>query len=901
MRDGMALPPRLVLVDGSAMLFRAYFAIEGNLRTSGGLPTNAIYGFALMFRKLFSGRKPELGAVIFDAPGRTFRDEKYPEYKATRETPPDDLLEQRAWIDRLVEAHGFPLIRVAGYEADDVIGTFTTRAVGRGMEVLIVSADKDFVQLLGPSVRMFDPFRDVTYDVSLAKKKWGVEPARFVDLLALMGDKIDNIPGVPGIGQKGASELLDRYDTLEGVLANVHELKGRQRSALEAHADSARISRELALIDTKVPLPVALDDLALPPLDEALLNAIYLELEFYSLLTEEQRSAAEEGAAGEDTRVLSEEAISAWLNEAAGPVAIEPVFDPPAVAPLALTGLALAREPGRAVYVDLRAAIPKALAAWLEDPAREKIAHEAKLLFVLLGGPRGVVPSSAERPRGDSKPAGIEVTSIRFDVELASFLVDPEKLIPHRLEQISREYLQRPLPPAKRVLGSGKKVRRFRELLPEQAASWAGRRASTVLEVWPKLEAALEREGQTRQLEEVDLPLSRVLARMERVGIGVDAEELARAESEFLARLDVLEREIFDLSGREFNVRSTKQLAEVLFETLKLPVVKRTKTGYSTDAEVLERLAPKHPVPEKILEHRRLEKLVNTYTRVLQEAVRKDTGRVHATFQQTVGVTGRLISTDPDLQRTPIKTPEGERIRHAFVAAPGKLLVSADWSQIELRLLAHVSEDPRLIESFRAQRDVHAGTASELFGIPIDAVTKEQRRVGKTVNFATVYGQGATALGQILGIPRKEAQAYIEGYFRAHAGVRAWLDRTIERARETGFVETLTGRRRYIPELSSNAFLQRAAGERIAANTPIQGSAADICKAAMLRIDEELRSRGLESQMILQIHDELLFECPKAEVSAVEALARRHMESVVALAVPLVCEVGRGRTWAEAH
>jgi DNA polymerase-1 len=885
----MAAAPRLVLVDGSAMFFRAYYAMPGNLRSSAGLPTNAVFGFATMFRKLFAGKTPERGAVVFDAPGPTFRDERYPDYKANRETPPDDLSVQRPWVDRLVEAHGFPILRVPGYEADDVIGTLATKAAKKGFEVVIVSADKDFVQLLGPSVRMFDPFpgaggaAGLMYDVERAVKKWGVQPEKFVDLLALTGDKIDNIPGVPGIGKKGAAELLETYGDLEGILAHVHELKGRQKSALEAHAEDARISRELATIDRRVPLPVQLDDLELPPLDEAALNALYTELEFYSLLTEAQVSAAEEKAATEDTEVLDPADVGAWLEAAEGVVALEPIFDGNPAAPGALVGLALAREAGRAVYLDLRAGLPSGLARWLEDPARAKVAHAAKLTrLLLLGG-------------------AVEARGFEGDTQLASFLVDPVKLIPHRLDQISKEYLQRPLPPEKRVRGSGKSEKTFRALDPEAVGPWAGRRAVAVFEAWPKLAEALEAEGQMGQLRDVDLPLSALLARVEKTGILVSSSELEAIEGEFEGRLAELEGEIHGLAGKVFNIGSTKQLAEVLFEDLGLPVVKRTKTGYSTNAEVLERLAPKHPIAEKLLEHRKLAKLINTYTRVLQDAILPSTGRVHATFQQTVGVTGRLISTDPDLQRTPIKTPEGERIRQAFVVPEGMKMVSADWSQIELRLLAHVSEDPLLLESFRDGLDVHTRTASQLFGVELDEVTRDQRRIGKTVNFATVYGQGATALGQILGIPRKEAQSYIDEYFRAYAGVRRWLDATIEKARETGYVETLNGRRRYIPELSSNAFMERSAGERIAANTPIQGSAADICKAAMLAIDAEMRSRPLASRMVCQIHDELLFECPEAEVDAVGELAKRHMESVVKLRVPLVTEVGVGRTWAEAH
>ncbi len=864
---------RLVLVDGSAMLFRAYYAIPGNLRTSTGQPTNVVYGFATMFRKLFSGRPPDLGAVVFDAPGKSFRAARFEGYKRSREAAPEDLVAQRELVDRLVECQGFPVLRCPGYEADDVIGTLTVAAVAEGIEVSIVSSDKDFVQVLGPTVRMFDAMRDITYDVALAEKKWGVKPERFVDLLALTGDTSDDIPGVPGIGKKTASALLDRYGDLEGVLAHTAELPPRQRAALETHREQARLSKELATFDTQVPLPLGLRDLVLPPPEPERLNEFYLELEFHSLLTETETETPSTPVA-----VLGPDSLGPWLDAAAH-VALFPVIDPPAVAPGAWVGLGLARGDEELGYADVRRGVPEPLSAFLTDPSRPKWAHEAKALWVLIPSLDGVA----------------------FDTQLASFLIDPNRLLPHRLDQLSKAYLQTPLPPAKRLQGSGQKERRFAELEPEAVADWAGKRAGAVFSMVPKLVEALSAANLSAQLRDVDLPLSAVLARMERAGVPVAPDELETAERDFEKRLTELEAEIHELAGRPFHIGSPKQLAEVLFVELKLPVVKRTKTGHSTDAEVLERLAPKHPIARALLEHRKLSKLVTTYTRVLRAAIRPDTGRVHATLQQTAGVTGRLISTDPDLQRTPIKSPEGERVRRAFVAPTGRLLVSADYSQIELRLLAHLSEDPALLDAFAAGADVHKRTAAALFSVTVDEVTPEQRRIGKTVNFATIYGQGATALGQILGVPRAEAKRYIDGYFAAHAGVRRWLDGTIAEAQKTGYVTTLDGRRRHIPELSSHAALERAAGERIAANTPIQGSAADLCKRAMLEVDRRLPAVAPGAQMILQIHDELLFCAPEAEAEAVAALARETMAGVAALRVPLVVEVGIGPTWAEAH
>ena len=878
---------RVILIDGSSMIFRAFYAIPGNFSTKDGLPTNATYGFALMFNKLMAGRTPDYGAVIFDAPGGSFRDEKYPAYKAQRPRMASELVAQLAWIDRLVEANRYPMFRVPGYEADDVIGTLSVQATEAGHEVIIVSADKDFAQLIGDDVRMFDAIRDVTYDVELVRKKWGVKPEQFVDLLALMGDKIDNIPGVAGIGQKGAATLLETYGSLAGVLDNVDSLKGRQKTALTTHRGDALLSRELATIDCQVPLPMSLADLKHTPPDTAELNALYRRLEFFSLLSEDVRAAqadTEQGAA--DYRTLIEPEDVARALDSLGrdrPVAVMPIYDLPHVVRGDWVGVALSDQPRSAVYVPLSEATWPAVAALLADPTKAKVAHGIKALYILIHRRGGVLSGAAG------------------DTQLGSFLVDPGGLMPHRLEQVVKAYLQRTIRAAKSLTGSGQSERAFSAVDPAEVGQFACHLADAVGEVWPKVAERLAEEGQMAQLMEQDLPLAELLGRMELHGIKVDQANLAAMGIEFAERLAGYESRIYALAGREFNIASTKQLGAVLFDELKLPVIKRTKTGYSTNVEVLERLAPKHEIAAEIIGHRKLAKLINTYTDVLQRAVNPDTGRIHASFQQTVGVTGRLITTDPDLQRTPVKTPEGRRIREAFVAEPGHQLISADWSQIELRLLAHFSGDPVLVEAFTEGLDVHRRTASELFGCELAAVTKAQRDIGKTVNFATIYGQGATALGQILGIAKKDAQRYIEDYFKTYAEVVRWRDDTIARAHADGYVQTLFGRRRYIAELSSNSFMTRQAGERMAVNTPIQGSAADICKAAMMAIDSSMRGAALEAKMLLQVHDELVLEAPEAEVDRVCALVRTHMEGVHPLRVPLVVDVGVGRSWGEAH
>lgn len=847
---------RLVLVDGTGLIFRAYFALPSNLTTKEGLHTNAIYGFSTMFSKLLQRRSVDYGAVVFDPPGGSFRQQEFQDYKAQRPEVSDDLVEQLPWIDKVVEAYRFPILRIPGFEADDVIGTLARMGQEAGQEVWIVSSDKDFAQLVSDSVKMWETFRDVVYDRELVFKKWGVYPEQFVDFLALTGDKVDNIPGVPGIGAKGAQQLLAQFSNLQAMLEA--EIPGKNGRLLKEHREQALLSQRLATIERRVPLDLTLEQLRLQPPDPEDLNGLHRQLEFYSLLKDgarnQQAQAEQEQLGGVD--------YSDWDGDLPGAAEVAVELRWKGLPHQAeLQGLALCWGAGRACWVSPQQ-IPQ-LADWLADPGRPKIVHDLRAQMVVLWK-YGYTLEGAE------------------DTKLMSFLCEPTKVIPHDLSGVAKEYLQRTL--------AGEDIRLT-----------TCQRADFIYQLYPRLLEGLRSLDLEGVYRELDLPLAPVLAHMQRDGVMVDPEDLQHLGGEFRERLAAIEDKVQQLAGHPFNLGSPKQLATVLFEELKLPVVKKTKTGYSTDAEVLEKLADKHPIAQELLEHRKLAKLINTYTDVLGQALDPVSGRIHASLQQTHSATGRLISTDPDLQRTPIRTPEGVRIRKTFVAPAGKKLISADWSQIELRVLAHMSQDPLLVDAFLNDQDVHRRTAAQLFHVTESEVSPGQREVAKTVNFATIYGQGATALAQIVRVPRKTAQEYIDQYFKTYAGVREWLDHTIAEAHQRGYVTTLLGRRRWIPELSSRNVMERQAGERIAANTPIQGTAADLCKMAMVNISRELRQRGLQCRMVMQIHDELVFECDSDQVELCSQLIRRHMQEVVPLKVPLKVNLGVGRSWAEAH
>ncbi|MBX2796927.1 MAG: DNA polymerase I [Myxococcales bacterium] len=884
----------MVLVDGTGLLYRAFHAIPSNLKTTAGLPTNAAFGFAKMFRKVLSGRTPAYGAVVFDAPGKTFRAEAFEGYKAGRPPMPEALQEQLPHVDRLVAAHNFPAVRVPGVEADDVLATLCQLALDAGHEVWIVSGDKDLAQLVDERVRLLEPNKEILYDADRVYRRWGVHPRAFPDWIGLVGDSVDGIPGVKGIGEKSASALLAEHGTLDATLgaAERQAIGGRTGTLLRTHAEIARQSRDLATLRRDVPLDVTLDDLALTFPTPEQLDAVYLDLEFFSMLSPTALQDVGKVTAIQyfvcDTPEMAQAAL-AQECQGPDPVALHVLHELPDPQRGALVGIAISPDLGRGMYfpfagpgTHLGEDGVRLLADWLRDPSRPKVTHEGKQAYVAL------------------QRVGITLRGVVGDTALASYLVDPTKHLPHRLAQIAREYLHVGLQPIRGVIGGGRDRVAFADLTVDRAGAWACHNADAIGAAWRVLHARVREEGQATNLFDVDLPLSWVLGDIELAGVRMDPEVLTRIGAGLKEERSALRAEIGELAGRRFNPGSHKQLGTVLFEELGLTVIKRTKTGYSVDAEVMAQLEGQHPVVSKVLRWRTVDKLINTYTDVLVDAVASD-GRIHATFQQTVSSSGRLITTEPDLQRTPVRTEEFRAVREAFVASPGCVLLSADWSQMELRLLAHVSADAELVSAYRAGRDVHRLTAAALFDVDVAQVSNAQREIGKTVNFATIYGQGPTALARQLSIPTAVAKRHIARFFERYAGVARWRDAVVADAYADGYVTTLLGRRRYISELWSGDPNDRAYGERVAMNTPIQGSGADLCKVAMLKTAQELAREALSARIVLQIHDELLLDVPVDELDRATDVVRTAMSEAVPLSVPMRVDVGTGRTWAEAH
>ncbi|HUE30764.1 MAG TPA: DNA polymerase I [Verrucomicrobiae bacterium] len=859
-----ATRPRLYLIDGSGYVYRAFHALP-SLGTSRGLPTNAVYGFTNMVVKLLREERPRHLAVVFDLPGETFRDQLYADYKATRAPVPDELRPQIGYVRKVVEALRLPVIEVPGVEADDVIGTLARQASAAGLETVIVTGDKDLMQLVDERTTWLDTMRDRRFGPAEVRARFGVEPARVPDVLGLMGDPIDNIPGVSGIGEKTAATLVRELGPVEEILAHLEAVEQsgirgakKLRETLAREAETARLSKELATIRSDLPVPLDLARLRWEGPDAEKLRPLFAELEFTSLL----RDLVPSGAAPEVERTTPHgpEEMRAALGglAAAGAVAVVPVG-------ARLEGLALAGPSGPVVVIADAAAAGAlgALAPLMGDLAVAKVGADLKALRVAL----------ARR--------GVALAGPGFDLALASYCLNPSRA-EHGIDVLAEE-----------LLGVGREDGAD----PTLAACRAARAAHALR---PLLEERLRAHAMERLFYQLEMPLAEVLAEMELAGVLIDVAVLGALSAEFAAALERLMAEIYALAGSEFNINSPPQLRTVLFERLGMSPrgVRRGKTGLSTDVDVLTRLAEQHPLPAKILEYRALSKLKSTYVDALPALVDPATGRLHTSFNQTVAATGRLSSSDPNLQNIPIRSEEGRRIRAAFVAAPGHRLMSADYSQIELRVLAHLSGDQALIDAFASGEDIHARTAAEVFA---ERPPAEGRRLAKVMNYGIVYGMGAARAARELGVSQAEAAAYIERYLGRYPGVRAFIDATIVEARARGYVTTVLGRRRYLPELAARDHAVRQFAERAATNTPIQGSAADLIKLAMLEVRRRLGAVGGGARLLLQVHDELVLEVPADRVAAVESAVRDAMARIFPLRVPLEVDVRHGANWSEAH
>ena len=894
-------PPRkLVVIDGANAIYRAFFAIP-SLRAADGTPTNAALGFATMLQKVLRDEAPDLIAVAFDPRGGSFRKRVFEGYKAGRDAQPEDLSAQIPLVREIIDALRIPLLEVPDFEADDVIGTLVAQAAG-DTEVMILSTDKDLMQLVGERVTLVDGIKERRYAPADVEKRFGVPPEQMLDLRALVGDPSDNIPGVKGIGEKGAAKLISEWGTLENLLDHAADVKAkRAREALLEQREAAELSKELATLRCDVELPVSLDDLTRQEPDTARLREIYQRLGFTRLLTALDDAAGGAPARQEvevDVRVVS---TASELSAAAKELAAEAILSCLAVVEEGsavesrLVGLAIASGEESAVYVAFADESPQPGLGGGGLP----FADALPALQELFAADDAWLASDTKHLQSLAAERGLALPPPAFDVPLAVFLLDPNAQT--EVASASAQLLGRSLDTWQDLAGRGAKAVAAGDLEVPALSAWAGRQVCAMRALQPLLAERLETDGLLPLFRDVELPLTAVLSRMERAGVRVDEAKLEELRSHYEKELARLEKRIFEEAGEEFLVSSPKQLQHILFEKLKLPPLKKTKTGYSTAESVLEQLAVEHELPGLILGWRKLSKLMSTYIEALPPLVCEKTGRIHPTFNQNGAATGRMSATHPNVQNIPIRTEEGVRVREAFVPAEGSLLLSADYSQVELRVLAHYSGDESLVDAFRNGEDIHRRTAAEVAGITPDAVSDDQRARAKAVNFGIIYGSSAFGLSNTLKIAAGEAQEHIDAYFARYQGVRRFLDETVEGAKAKGFVTTLMGRRRYLPDLASKNRVLRQAAERMAVNTVIQGTAADLIKKAMVDVDRALLAESLGARVILQVHDELVFEAPKSEVEAVTELARATMQDVHPLAVPLVVDVGVGTDWREAH
>ena len=906
--------PHLVLIDGPNYVFRAFHAVKHNLSNSKGEPTNAVFGYVQMLRGILKDLSPTHVAVIFDPKGGTFRNEMYADYKAHRPPMPEDLVPQWQHVFDVTDAFNISRICVENYEADDVIATLAKQAEAKDWDVTIVSTDKDLMQLVSAKVWMLDTMRHKEYGIDEVKEKWGVEPVRVHDLLALAGDSADNIPGVPGIGPKTALELLNTYGDLEGVLEHAPEIKqNKRRENLIEFADDARLSYRLVALDMQTPLPLALDDLVSQAPNRAALAELFKKLEFRRLTNEfndENEVTPSEKSQKEDFKptkslkaridhlVDTEDKLQQLMTQLhqAKLIAVDTETTSLNCHDAELVGLSFAMQEGEGWYVpiahrsgDLLAPTPKqldreiilkAITPILEDANKAKCGHNLKYDRQVL------------------RRASITLRGIEADSMLLAYVDEPGQSA--KMDNVAKKYLDHDCIAYQDVAGKGAKKITF-DLVPiDIAAPYAAEDAEITLRLTNTLKEKLASLA-TRH-DEIELPLAAVLADMEWTGAHIDAPQLAILSEQFGTQIRELESQIHTAAGEEFNINSPKQLGVLLFETLAIEGGKKTKSGqWATGQEVLEKLSDVHEVPRLILEVRGLSKLKSTYTDALPKLIHPQTGRVHTSYNQAVTTTGRLSSSDPNLQNIPIRTSEGREIRKAFIAEEGNILIAADYSQIELRLMAHFSQDANLMQAFADGRDIHAATAAAVNQVTLEEVTGEMRRRAKVINFGILYGMSAFGLAKQLDVSRSEAKLFIQTYFEQFPTVQTFMDKTLEKARQQGYVETLMGHRMYVPDINSSNGMRKAYAERTAVNAPLQGSAADIIKVAMIALHKRLKTEAPEANMILQVHDELIIECPISQTDTVSKIMRETMESAAKLRVPLTVDIGTGKSWFEAH
>ena len=896
--------PLLILLDGNNLLYRSFWAIKQPLKTSSGQPTGAVFGFTNTLKKIMDNYDFKYIAVAFDRHEDTFRKKIYPEYKANRQTMPEELISQVPYIKRITTALGAISLEKPGFEADDIIATLSQRSSNRGIDVIIISGDKDLLQLVGPKIKVFDPLKNITFNEDTVYERFGVKPANILDMLALMGDKSDNIPGVPGIGQKTATDLIVKFGSIEELLSQTDSIKSiKQREKINKNADKAILSKHLITLDTSVDLDTDIDSLKFTGPNITELEKIYDELEFHKFKQELDKTAHDSDIINKNdkqpndyTLVQDETGLKNMVISLrkAGRFAID--LETTSLDPIdaEIVGLSFSIKPYSGWYVptghigqgDIKQlpleTVLKNLRPVLSDPTIKKIGQNIKYDISCL------------------KKYNETIQGIDFDTMIAAYLLEPDNRR-YNLDRLCKVYLGRPKISYKEVTGQKNKHIGFEKVSIQDALQYAAEDADTTIHLYEVLSPLLLKNGLGHVNIKIEIPLIEVLADMEECGIKIDPKMLGIMSDKMSAETELLSQKIYEIAGHPFNINSPKQLAEVLFEEMGLPVIKKTKTGQSTNVEVLSQLAMQHPLPETILEYRSLSKLKSTYLDALPRLIHHKTKRLHTSFHQTVAATGRLSSSEPNLQNIPIRTNHGKQIRKAFIAKKGCLFLGADYSQIELRVLAHFSKDPNFMDAFLKGEDIHKETASKIFNIPPGLVNQEMRRKAKAINFGIIYGMSSFRLSRELKIPPVEAKHFIDQYYEKYKGIKSFMNIVIQEARENGLITTMAGRHRILPDINSKNHNLRQLSERMAVNSIIQGSAADIIKIAMINIHEHIKGTGTNAHMILQIHDELIFEVQEGELDPLKKLVKDKMEGALKLDVPLTVDMAWGQNWAEIH